>query len=141
MPDVGERRRAERNPPQRSSHCASGHEIFAAPAATDRSYLLPNEALWVLLGRELLAYAFGRARRTPEQSSWHNQRSSPRRIGTNGPAAWSVAAPRPDARSNGFAGYAKQHQKHHLSVRLHDDRQTALRVHQRDETPPHASLR
>ena len=77
---------------------------------------LPIEALWVLPTREPLAYAFGRERRTPEPSSWDNQGSSARRIGRSEPAAWSVAAPRPDARSNGSARYSKQYQKHHLSA-------------------------
>ena len=77
----------------------------------------------------------------PEPSSWRNQRSSPRRIGTSEPAARSVAASRPDARSNGSARYSKQYQKYHLSARLHGDGQTAIRVHQCDETPAHAGLR
>ena len=41
----------------------------------------------------------------------------------------------------GSARYSRQYQKYHLSARLHGDRQTALRVHQRDETPAHAGLR
>jgi hypothetical protein len=69
------------------------------------------------------------------------KRSSPRRIGTSDPAAWSVAAPRPDARSNGSARYSRQYQKYHLSARLHGDRQTALRVYQCDEVPAHAGSR
>jgi len=35
--NVGERRRAERNPLPRSSHCASDHETSPASAATARS--------------------------------------------------------------------------------------------------------
>src|ERR1035437_6758659 len=141
MPDVGERRRAERNPPPRSSHGASDYEISAASAATARSYLLPIAPLRVLPRREPLAYAFDRERRTPEPSSWDNQGLSPRRIGTSEPAARRFAAPLPDARSNKSERYSKQHQKYHLSARLHGDRQTALRVHQCDETPAHAGLR
>jgi len=37
--------------------------------------------------------------------------------------------------------YAKQHQRYHLSARLHGDRQTATQVHQCDETPINAGLR
>ena len=62
------------------------------------SFLLRHYGFF--LAREPLAYVFGRERRTPEPSSWDNQGSSARGIGGSEPAAWSVAAPRPDARSD-----------------------------------------